>query len=150
MWTVSLCENEHLTSDSGSGLPCPICKQLRGEPFVVDRLADPDLKVLGAFTKGSTTSRQAAIDNYPRQGKQRWKILHYLFDMGEVGGTRAEIAVSLHLKDSSTDGRCIELIHGNWVESNGKTRLTDTGSKAEVLVLTEMGRNAVAEERATL
>lgn len=111
-----------------------------GEDFAVMRSPDeePQLK----FSRRSETSRRAALDNYPRAGTQRWRVLHAI-SRHRDGLTRAEAARHLALLDSSTDARVIELIRGGFIAPSNKTRRTETGSEAEVLVLTPKGRDEI-------
>ena len=109
---------------------CPCCTQM------IDRNNPPsdfDQLEFGPFVRDSETSRQAALDNYPRQGTQRRKVLAAL-ERQPSGMTREEIAVTLGLPDSSVRPRVVELIRGNWIQETPRTRRTSTGSKAAVLV----------------
>lgn len=112
-------------------------------------LMDPEQHELGPFQAGSETSRQAALDNYPRAGTQRWRILQDLRRVGTSGRTRQELAHLLDLSENTIRPRIVELMEGGWVNARTEdgpdggrlvTRKTKDGSLAEVLVLTERGR----------
>lgn len=117
----------------------------------VQVLADPSQQQLGPFARDSETSRQAAIANYPKQGTQRWRVLDYIGrrpDAGrKFGATRNEMAYALDLVESTIRPRVVELIAGGWIEESEKTRQTDTGSAAAVLVMTPKGRERWRQER---
>lgn len=97
--------------------------------------ADPVAKNhLGPWARGSTTSRQAALDNYPHSGTQRRKVLDAITAAAERGCTRPELAMALHLPENSIRPRVVELLERGFVVETNRTRLTHTGSKASVLV----------------
>lgn len=122
---------------------------------VVDKLSDlvgeaepADKPQLGGFTGSSETSRRAALDNYPRAGSQRWRVLRLLRDAGGHGATAAELPMH------SADRRLSELKAGGWVEQARyendalRTRKTPRGSRAAVYVLTDRARRALDAEEA--
>lgn len=108
-----------------------------GGGFVIIPLSQVDDMQLGPFQAHSDTSRKAALDNYPRQGSQRWRVLEALELRRERGGTRDELAEELSLPPNSVRPRLVELMQGGWVTGTDRTRPTATGSEAEVLVVTE-------------
>lgn len=102
-------------------------------------LADLDGS-LGPFSKDSETSRQAALQNYPKSGTQRHKVLVAIGRSGAYGRTRDELASELGLPDSGTDARVWELLRGGFVREDGdRTRETQAKAQASVLVLTDKG-----------
>lgn len=112
----------------------------KGELFEVckhEAEAGPE-NALGPFVKDSDTSRQAALDNYPRAGSQRHRVLERLRDC-PWGATRDELAAALELPDSTVDPRVWELVRGGWVRETTAKRVTRSGSEAHVLELTEKG-----------
>lgn len=96
------------------------------------------------------TSRKAALQNYPRSGTQRNRILRlaaHMTGQERYGGvTRDEVVVALEMKESSVHPRVLELLGGEWLEETGRTRPTRTGADAVVLAATMKGRRAVREE----
>lgn len=124
----------------------------KGDPFVVGNgkaqsnlydIEEIDASNLGPL--GSTeTSRKAALDNYPRSGTQRHRVLMALY---VASRTRQEIAKATDLPDNSVRPRVKELMTGGWVETTGETRVTETGSDADVLKLTMKGLMHMGEER---
>ncbi len=98
-------------------------------------LTDPYSDEVGPYGD-SETSKLAAIDNFPRSGSQRRRVLHSLVASGERGKTRDEISQELGLRDSSVDARVWELEKGGWIEESDAVRETSSGSKAVVMVLT--------------
>lgn len=102
-----------------------------------------DAPALGPFTRDSATSRQAALDNYPRSGKQRHAVLMEIARAGDLGRTRDELTARLQFPDSSTDARVLELKNAAFIEETEQTRTTRAGSQASVLVLTARGRAEV-------
>ena len=111
----------------------------RGEAFGVVSLAAPTTNDLGPFARDSDTSRDAALDNYPRTGTQRHRVLEAL-RARPAGLTRDELTTLLHLPDSTVDPRVWELVRGGWVVETARKRPTRTGSEARVLELTAKGR----------
>jgi DNA-binding MarR family transcriptional regulator len=114
-------------------------------------LTDPDVRELGPFARDSETSRQAAIANYPKQGTQRWRIIDYIgrrpAEGRGSGATRNELSYVLDLSENSIRPRVRELVEGGWIEETERTRLTDMGRDATVLVLTDRGRAKWREGR---
>lgn len=118
-----------------------------GEEFLVGvgnaegKLDSPDENALGGFSRGSDTSRKAAIDNYPRSGSQRYRCLVAIARAGATGRTFDELRQELNLY--SADRRLSELKDGGWIEANGDERKTQHGSDAVVYVLTAKGEREV-------
>lgn len=115
---------------------------LPGEPFLVvhpDAL-DPAPAKLGPFARRSSTSRAAALENYPRAGTQRERILNEVHrcehDRPFRGATRDELAVSLELPLATVCPRVWELIKGGWLRETDMHRETREGQAAVVLVET--------------
>lgn len=100
---------------------------------------------VGPSSVDSPTSKYAALNNTPRSGTQRARVLAAI---GTAPRTRDELAHSLGLPDSSVDARVWELTRGGHICGTGKTRTTDAGQQAVVLGLTEKGRAALAEVQA--
>lgn len=101
-------------------------------------------KQLGPFARDSETSRQAALDAYPRQDGQRWKVLHGMPLRG--GATRDELEQRTGLSGNTVRPRVQELIDGDFLEETIRTRPTRAGSEAVVLELTHKGRKAIEKE----
>lgn len=111
------------------------------------KVAATDANALGPFqADAADTSRKAALYNYPRSGTQRHKILTAIVAAGARGMTRDEIAGALHLPDSSTDARVLELKAGEWLKETDDVRRTRSGGEAHVLVATLKGVEAVREK----
>jgi hypothetical protein len=87
----------------------------------------------------SGTSKQAALDNYPQSGTQRFKVLLYLAGQSD-GATDHEIVEALDLSPSSVRPRRGELVNGGYVEDSGRERPTPHDSTATVWVVTDEGR----------
>jgi hypothetical protein len=94
---------------------------------------DPDRNRLGPFQRDSETSREAALDNYPRSGTQRRRVLDAIVTADD-GYTREELSVDLHLPLNSVHPRVVELVNAGLVVASSKTRTTSTGSRAAVLM----------------
>lgn len=120
-----------------------------GEEFVVvnpgtpeatgPAAASPDADGLGGFARDSGTSRRAALDNYPRSGTQRAKVLKAVMDAADAGVvvTRDDLCVALDMAPNVLTPRVKELIDGGWVEETDQTRKTRAGSDAATLAATE-------------
>lgn len=114
--------------------------------------AEADQSQLGPFVRDSETSRQAAIDNYPRKGGQRHTILTVFaaqIPMGNpepdgslvyLGYTRDELERITSLSGNAVRPRVKELLDGGYLEETEDTRPTRTGSEATVLQITSDGR----------
>jgi DNA-binding MarR family transcriptional regulator len=103
-----------------------------------------DAKTLGPFSRRSETSRQAALDNYPRAKTQRWRVLLAIFHRPR---TRDALAQTLNLGDSSVDARVWELLRGGFVLESDERCRTRAGSEAAVLMVTSKGREEVRAHR---
>lgn len=108
-----------------------------GEEFVIAKPEDVDVTngQLGPFMRQSSTSREAAIGSYPRQGTNRQRVLEAIKARGEHGMTRNEIAERFGWSDSQTHPRAWELVNGGFVVAQG-TRPSRLRHDAEVLVAT--------------
>lgn len=120
---------------------------LPGQVAAVDahgerQLADPDAQRLGPFAAGSETSRRAALEAYPRQGSQRWRILElfrgqWIVGKRREGWTRDELAGRLSVSPNTIRPRVVELVEGGWLEESEQTRPSAAGHASAVLVLSE-------------
>lgn len=102
-----------------------------------------DANRLGRFAAGSSTSRKAALDNYPRSGTQRDVILRALVAAGPRGATSDELHAALGMPNQSIKPRLGELRDGGWAYQTGDTRPSLTGSAVDVYAATEKGVEAV-------
>lgn len=112
------------------------------QPSLMEELEQPEM---GPFAKGSETSRKAALDNYPRAGSQRRRVLLEIARGQEHGRTREELATRLELDDNSVRPRVVELVNGGFIRETDKTRPTKAGSEASVLALTMKGMLALRD-----
>jgi hypothetical protein len=107
---------------------------------------DPAAKEMGKFARRSETSRKAALDNYPRAGTQRAKILTMFMADPSGGFTRDQVSATLAMPPNVATPRVLELVEGGWLEvakdDKGETvtRKTRAGSEADVLVPTAKAR----------
>lgn len=109
------------------------------------KVASPQANAMGPVG-GTTTSRKAALQNYPRSGTQRNTILRLAAEMRDYGITRDRVVERLGMKESSVHPRVLELLEGGWLEETDRTRPTRTGADAIVMVATPKGRAGVREE----
>lgn len=98
---------------------------------------------LGPFNE-KETSRHAALDNYPRSGSQRHRVL---LSIATSSATRNELGRRLNLSTDSVRPRVWELMNGGFVEESGLTRITELKSQAAVLRVTQKGRKQIEEHR---
>ena len=106
------------------------------------RWEPPSSNHLGGFQAHSGTSRSAALDNYPRSGSQRARVLNTLWRFGrQVGCTDDELFTILdELPVNAIRPRRVELVRGGWVEArvdeDGEPirRGTRAGSLAQVWI----------------
>jgi hypothetical protein len=108
-----------------------------GDQYVPVRFTpeDPDrLK----FARGSDTSRNAALDNFPRKGTQRHRILEQLDLAGDRGLTCDQLEQQLVMRHQTASARVHELLHAGFIAPHGQRR-TRSGSLADVMVRTDKG-----------
>jgi hypothetical protein len=117
---------------------------LQGADAGTRHLIDPTTPTLGPFQSHSRTSRQAALDNYPRSGTQRWRIIEALAETPE-GLTREQLSELLGIVLNSILPRVVELLNAGWIEESGGTRKTRQRCNAAVLVLTTRARTQQAQ-----
>lgn len=99
---------------------CPACTG-PAEPAVgTTRRTDP------------STSHRAALDNAPRSGTQRARVLTYITAQGEQGATDFEVSKKTGIQRHVVAKRRGELEELGWVEGIQEERPTDTGSMAKV------------------
>jgi len=110
-----------------------------------ESLSDLEQAKLGPFAADSKTSRQAALDTYPRQGSQRRRLITALAFHG--ASTREELAGHTSMSENSVRPRVRELIDGGWIEETDHTRMTTRGSDATLLDLTFKAREQLGTER---
>ena len=92
-----------------------------------------------------TTSFQGAVDNLPRSGTQRRRILDEIVHTGEYGITRDELEAGIGLNGNAVRPRVRELQEAGLIEETERTRRTRSGSQAAVLVVKNVGEGASAE-----
>jgi hypothetical protein len=100
---------------------------------------DASANGLGGFARDSATSRKAALDNYPRSGTQRARVLAALMEAADGAGglTRDELCVALNMPPNVLTPRVKELIDGGWAHETDVNRRTRAGSEAVVVAVTE-------------
>lgn len=109
---------------------------------------NPRVQQLGKFARRSETSRAGALDNYPRSGSQRDRVLRHVLVSGERGMTREELEQATGLGGNTIRPRVRELIDGSWLRVRANDmdgavalrRKTAMGNWSEVLEATEKAR----------
>lgn len=87
-----------------------------------------------------TTSRDAALDNLPRAGTQKARILDAISSTEDYGCLREDLERPLGLSGNTIRPRVAELIEAGLVEETERQRRTRSGSMALVLVaITNVG-----------
>lgn len=89
------------------------------------------------------TSKAAALDNLPRSGSQKSRVLSALV-RHQAGLTDYELGLAIGVLRSSAGKRRQELEELGLIERTGGTRPTDTGSDALIWRLTDAGWNVAA------
>lgn len=119
----------------GEAAPTPVATIAQEAPpeRLVD-LPEPDQNALPGF-RGQETSRQAAVDTFPRTGTQRAKILLAIFRKGQHGMTFDEVRDEENIY--SADRRMSELADNGWLERTERTRKTRHGSDATVMICSQ-------------
>ena len=118
-----------------------VCDELgiaAGEKFLLATgdFLDPADAGMGPFGRTSDTSRQAALENYPRAGSQRERVLTSVLRAGQHGRTRDELEQATGLLMQAVTPRVWELVKGGWLIETDRTRTTRHGEAAAVLVAT--------------
>lgn len=113
-----------------------------------DALSDPLAETPGRH-HGRATEKAAAYDVLPRSGTQRLRVLYAIARAGWRGRTDQELEDELEMQRPSPGNRRGELMTGGWVRDSGERRPTRTGNPAVVWVLTDEGRERLAQEETT-
>lgn len=92
---------------------------------------------LPPFQAHSDTSREAAIEQYPRAGTLRRRVLDHLQQVGAEGATDDEIQVALEMNPSTQRPRRVELERAGLIERLDATRKTRAGRQAHVYVTSD-------------
>jgi hypothetical protein len=112
-------------------------------PKSADGVFDPAIGKWPAGTSGR--SRDAAIDVYPRSGTQRHDLL-LAVSRAENGLTCDQAEMITSLPHQSASARWNELWHDyRLIKPTGRTRRTRNGSHADIFVLSDLGREKMAE-----
>lgn len=100
----------------------------------------------GARSSDPSTSKDAAVDVFPRSGSQRRRIFEAIAAAGADGLTSEEVSEITGIPFARSSGpRISELKRGGWIETHG-TREGSMGAEQEVLVLTAKGQAAAETE----
>ena len=102
---------------------------------------------LGPWQQHSDASRAAALDNFPRSGTQRARVLCAIA-AADDGLTDHEIVELCAISPSSERPRRVELVDAALVVDSGARRRTPLGSEATVWMVTDIGRAAAHYLRA--
>ncbi len=103
----------------------------------VDRLTKTSYGGIPPYTKGSDTSKAAALMMLPNVGTIRYRILELFMESGEHGLIDRDIENILNVRPSSCRTRRKELEMGGFVKRTERTRATDSGRQAHVYVLAD-------------
>ena len=144
----------HSARHSSPIAACRLCAALEAFPTeltlfaapIPDPPAIPEITAnhLGGFrSTDPSTSRKAALDNYPRSGTQRARCFAAILMAGDRGATCAEVMDATDLAHQSASTRLSELKRGGWVVVAGE-RTGELGAKQEVLVATLKAKEAAA------
>lgn len=107
---------------------CPLCHGAGIVPA-----DDPTANRLGRWGKSApSTSRLAALRNYPRNGTQRGRILQWIQRRGDVGATVDEAEIASGWSHQTTSARVNELMNGGWIVDSGQKRRTRNRTPATV------------------
>lgn len=98
---------------------------------------DPSVPAEGPSPRGKATSKRAALDNWPRSGSQRARILAMLLAVPSFGMTREEIVEGSGMSGDTVRPRVLELIAGGWLIETEHTRPTRKGNDSVVLLASQ-------------
>lgn len=84
---------------------------------------------------GNRQSLLAAKDGSGRRVSQRQRVFTFLHSQAERGATCAEISAGLNMPYQTCSGRCSELLRDGLILRTARTRKTELGSEASVLVV---------------
>jgi hypothetical protein len=115
----------------------------------------PQLSIVGSpvdatrksRSRDPDTSKNAARLAVVRQGSQRFKLLSAFAAAGPSGLTAEAAADRTGLIYVAASTRCTELVRGGLVERTGHTRPTSSGTPADLLVVTDAGRDELLRVR---
>lgn len=94
---------------------------------------DPTANRIGRWGRGApSTSRSAALRNYPRSGTQRGRILRFIERRPNLGATVDDIEAASGLPHQTASARMNELMRGGWIVDSGHKRRTRNGGDAVV------------------
>ena len=109
-----------------------------------DQALKPDENHIGGFkANGSDTSRNGAIDAYPRSGSQRWKAL-LCIAKSPNGMTYMEVEHATGVRGIWK--RISELKEGEWVEANGERFIPETASLGDIYFATDKAVRYITEK----
>lgn len=148
-YRVRICATCGEANNHRRAFTCEMCGGTLGEPIEVvpaPELPAPGQNTLGPFARGSSTSRQAALDHYPRSGSLRARVLEAVYRAGHHGATSDELAERHGWRLYSVKPRLIELRRGGWLQLSGETRPSVTGSPVDVHVATARARERLDAE----
>jgi len=116
-----------------------------------DPLPDPGENRLGKFNNPHTsgapeTQRQAAVAVYPSSGSLRLKVLNAI-GLSPYGMTDHELERKLKLRHQTVSARRNELLKDGWIVDSERRRLTDTGRKAVVWVVSSKQKIGTSKAR---
>lgn len=107
---------------------------------------DPTKNQLGGFHKGGPeTERNAALDNYPRSGSQKEKILLALRDDLERA-TADEMRDHTGLRFNTTAARLHDLKEEGWLDIVGE-KPSESGSLCSIFALSDQARTWFSQRK---
>lgn len=109
----------------------------------LDKLNDPTTNT--NIDGRRDTSRAAALQQVPRSGSQRMRVLEAL---AELPASDEQLASRLGLAANTIRPRRLELFEGGWVCDSGQRAVTRSGARAIVWTLTVEGTDRLAAHRA--
>lgn len=99
-----------------------------------------DLPLFDYGQHARATRRDAYLAAMPRQSARQLAALRSLADAGDFGRTRNELADDIGVPIQSVCSVALALLRDQLAVETDQRRLTPTGSKAAVLVITRAGR----------
>lgn len=94
---------------------------------------------LPPFQAHSATSREAAIEIYPKAGTLRASVYEALAQAGDAGLTDEQIGQQIRMGGNTVRPRRVELVEKGLVRDSGRRRETGSGRKAVVWVCASTG-----------
>lgn len=116
-------------------------EELQDDGYEISLVKPEDDQPVGVRSDDPDTSKQAALEAYPRSGKQRHKALLAIARARDRGLTYEQVEEATGI--NSVWKRLSELKDGGWITIDGTRKIQKTGSNGFVYKITERARKHI-------